>query len=418
MKFVSTRHRSMRFSIDEALLAGLAPDGGLFVPELLPKGNSKVLPTTSMADFAAELLKIFFNDSVLLKVLPEICERAFGFETPLKRLNKEISVLELTHGPTCAFKDVGAQFLAAAMKHLRPDNNKPRVVLVATSGDTGGAVGCAFSGQENTRVIILYPKGRISDRQERQLTCWQKNVSAYAVKGTFDECQKMVKAAFTDSELQKNWQLLSANSISLGRLLPQMIYYAYTAATAKTSVNFIIPTGNLGNALAAVWAKELGFNIDKICLALNANSAIAEFLKTKEWHPKETIATLANAMDVGNASNMERLRDLLSIDPQMYNSLTAWSVSDAEIRETIQRVYKEFNYVTCPHTACAFYAQTKMKWSDSILISTADAAKFNDLVEPIIKRPIEAPSDLERILGRPFERKEIAANEAALKALF
>lgn len=411
MKYFSTRDKAHMVTIEEALLAGLARDGGLFVPETFPKINIAKAPRGDIKDFAAYVLTPFFAGSSLAALLPEICAKAFAFEIPLKKLSETRFVLELTHGPTCAFKDVGAQFLAATLSHISVSSKLPRLVLVATSGDTGGAVGCAFSGQENTRVVILYPLGRISDRQEHQLTCWQENVNAYAVEGTFDDCQRIVKEAFLDRRVRQSWQLLSANSISLGRLLPQMIYYAYVANQNESGepINFIIPTGNLGNGLAAIWAKQCGFKIGKIGLALNANKAIANFLATEDWAPQKTVPTLANAMDVGNASNMERLRALLLVAPEIKGSLSALSVTDDQIKEMTRQTYRRYKYIVCPHTATAFYAAEKWAWPNAVLVATADPAKFNDIVEPIIGAGVPVPPALASILNRPMKRTKISA---------
>jgi threonine synthase len=418
MKFVSTRNKDKTYSIEDALLAGLAPDGGLFVPETFFKVNLEKLPLDSMAVFAAEVLKGFFDESHLLPDLPQLCEKAFSFMIPLRELAKNISVLELTHGPTCAFKDVGAQFLAALVPKLKSNVKLTRMVLVATSGDTGAAVGCAFSGQPGTRVTILYPKGRISERQEKQLTCWQDNVQAFAVHGSFDDCQKIVKEAFLSESWHEMWQLISANSISLGRLLPQMIYYAYTSLKIwrekEKPTKFVVPTGNLGNALAAVWAREIGFPIEKLGLALNANRAIDNFFSSGEWSPKPTVATLANAMDVGNASNMERLRNYLGSHADVKDIFRTAVADDETIRKTIKRVYSKYEYICCPHTATAFSAASQFRWSPVVLLSTADPAKFNDIVEPIIGKPVPVPSALSEILGREAKRKEIEPNLESL----
>ncbi len=424
MKFFSTRDGAHKVSIEEALLAGLAPDGGLYVPELFPKINIEKAPLATHREFATYVLAPFFSGSSLERHLSNICEKAFSFEIPIKKLSPTLSVLELTHGPTCAFKDVGAQFLAATVPFLSVGANRPRLVLVATSGDTGGAVGCAFSGQPNTRVVILYPNGGISERQERQLTCWQENVKAYAVEGSFDDCQKLVKESFLDADLKSQWQLLSANSISLGRLLPQMIYYAFAAAkhakenksseTTVSALNFVIPTGNMGNALAAIWARKCGFPIGKIGLALNANRAIVDFFQTHNWSPQKSVATLANAMDVGNASNMERLRSLLTIDPTVENIISAISVSDEEIRSTIRAVFQQHQYISCPHTATAFFAAQKWGWKNAVVVATADPAKFESIVGPIIGESVPTPEALLQILDRALRRVKIAPNRQDL----
>jgi len=315
IRYHSTRSTGSTVPISQAIAAGLAPDGGLYVPERLPTLDPAAFdPHGSLADTAATLLAPFFAGDALADELPAICAEAFAFDAPLRALpaHPHTTMLELFHGPTSAFKDFGARFLAACLRRLPRADARPLTILVATSGDTGAAVAAAFHRQPGVRVVILYPDGLVSPRQAHQLGCFGDNVTALRVAGRFDDCQRMVKAALNDTTLQAQHPLSSANSISLGRLLPQMSYYAHAALgwwrEHGTPLNFVVPTGNLGNALACLWARELGLPIGTVRLACNANATLPDYFAGAEYTPREAIATLANAMDVGAPSNFERLR--------------------------------------------------------------------------------------------------------------
>jgi threonine synthase len=308
MKFESTRKKVPPINFSQALFEGLAKDGGLYVPEELPLFDiTSFSKEATLIDVAQEIITPFV-DEPLKKEVVGICQRAFNFPIPLSVISKSTSILELYHGPTGAFKDVGARFLSECI--LKIGNGEKRTIIVATSGDTGGAVAGAFHGKPNIDVIILYPKGMISDFQEKQLTCWGNKVHAYKVNGTFDDCQRLVKEALLDKKWSKK-NLTSANSINIGRILPQTIYYGWSALhyynRNQRKPGFIIPSGNLGNSLAALWAKKMGFPIGEVILSFNANKSVVNYFETGKWTPQPTITTLANAMDVGNPSNMERL---------------------------------------------------------------------------------------------------------------
>jgi threonine synthase len=418
MKFHSTRNHDLKMNLSNAIQAGLAPDGGLFVPENFPKFQLPKIQFSNWPLFAEQVLAPFFQDDPLAAQLSKYCKSAFSFPIPIKKLADGNHVLELFHGPTCAFKDIGAQFLASIMSIMPTQKNRPRLVLVATSGDTGGAVAAAFSGKPNVSVAVLYTRGKISSRQEQQLTCWQENVKAFSVRGNFDDCQRIVKEAFLNSDWQNKFELISANSISLARLLPQMVYFAGAGFNYykenKRFANFIVPTGNLGNAVAAFWARELGFPIEKIGLALNANRSILNYSESGIWSPIPTIPTIANAMDVGQASNFERLKNLMSDHKTLNLKTSVVSASDEEIRKTIKDVNEKNKYIICPHTATAFFAQSKLNWSDVILVSTAHPSKFEDIVSPIIKQEIEIPEALKSLLEQPTKKINI---EPDLKSL-
>jgi threonine synthase len=333
-------------------------------------------------------------------------------------------VLELFHGPTAAFKDFGARFLAESLERIRRSAQKKLTILVATSGDTGGAVAAAFHRRPWVDVIVLYPKGLVSQRQAQQLACWGENVRTFAVHGTFDDCQRMVKEAFLDEQFAQTHQLSSANSINVGRLLPQMAYYAYAGLELwrrnGRRANFIIPAGNLGNSLACIWARHIGLPIGEIVLATNANQTIADFLHTGEWKPRASVATLASAMDVGNPSNMERLRALHPDFEELQSQIGASSVDDIEIRATIRRDSHELNQVWCPHTATAAKVFRRLlargARGDWVIVSTAHPAKFNDIVEPQITHPVEIPPSLARLLSLPRQEKELEPTLQALRA--
>ncbi len=351
MRFISTRGEAAPVTLSDAILQGLASDGGLFVPERLP-----VLPLTdfpagaALPSIAERLLAPFAEGDALAGELGAVCAEAFDFPAPIRTLERargpstplrtgRPGVLELFHGPTCAFKDFGARFTAAALERVHRSRGQKVTILVATSGDTGGAVAAAFHRRPWVDLVLLYPDGLVSPRQAHQLACWGDNVRTFAVQGTFDDCQRMVKEAFQDRALSAARGLTSANSINIGRLLPQMVYYA--AASLEVwhrdgrKANFVVPSGNLGNVTAGVWARELGLPIGDIVLATNANPAVTEFLDGGAWRPRASVATLASAMDVGHPSNMERLRALFP--DRLATRVSARLVTDEHIRATIRQ---------------------------------------------------------------------------------
>jgi len=402
MKFISTRGKSPSVSASVAIRTGLAPDGGLYVPKTFPEVK---IPesVTHYADFASGVIQPFFEGDPLYNDIPEICRKAFSFDVPLHWLNDNQTILELFHGPTAAFKDFGARFLAAVMEKLQKGKDRDLTILVATSGDTGSAVASAFYQKEGINVKVLYPEGRVSGRQEKQLTCWDGNISSYCVTGNFDDCQKMVKTAFADKSLAVDWDLSSANSINLGRLLPQIVYFYYSSLiffkkTGKKPL-VIIPSGNVGNSAGAYWAVKIGAPIEKIVLAVNANKTIPEFIKSGKYSPRPSIATIANAMDVGDPSNMERLRHLFSDHDQIIKNMEAVSVSDNLIKETIRDTFEKYGYIMCPHTAAGEWVRQNNYSGDfSIVVSTAHPSKFETVVEPEIGRVVEIPGSLKGML--------------------
>lgn len=431
MKFVSTRS-ALSASLEDALLQGIAPDGGLYVPEHLPKFTlDDFTDCASLTEVAERYLQPFFAGVGLEESLPAIVAETFSFEIPLVEMSlpdgSRGQVLELFHGPTAAFKDVGAGFLAACMARLigEEDPRGPVRILVATSGDTGGAVAAAFHRQAGFEVCVLFPTGRVSARQQHQLTCWGDNVSAFSVDGSFDDCQRMVKAAFVDTALQAQHRLSSANSINIGRLLPQSVYYAHAALShfreTGRELSFVVPTGNLGNGLAAILARACKMPIGNIVLATNANTTIPDYFKSGELDDRDSVATLASAMDVGKPSNLERLINLFGPAEDLRQTLTARSCSDHEIKDTIRRTYEAGGYVCCPHTATAIAvlmntAKQLDQAADWASVATAHPAKFESVVEPVIEREVVMPASLEALLARPAACETLAPTLAALRA--
>ena len=426
MKFPSTRGQSPAVTFGAALTQGLAPDGGLYIPESWPTIPISAFDgATSLPEVAAVMLQPFVAGDAIAGEIADIVRDAFDFPAPLMPVTDggKLSVLELFHGPTAAFKDFGARFLAASMQRLRKDATRPLDILVATSGDTGGAVAAAFHRRPGIRVSVLFPKGLVSPTQERQLTCWGDNVHSYRVNGSFDDCQRLVKEAFVDADLKARFELSSANSINLGRLLPQAVYYAATslAMFRKHGVkpNFVIPSGNLGNSVACVWARKIGLPIGRIVLAHNVNRAVPDFLESGEWKPRASIPTLASAMDVGAASNMERLRALFPDLESMRGAVRAESVTDEQIKARIANDYRQYGRIWCPHTATAAEVWARMSQTERadgrwVLVSTAHPAKFREIVEPLIGERIAMPESLAKLFERPVSCANL---EPELRAL-
>lgn len=426
MKYRSTRGAGP-VSLDDALRAGIAPDGGLYLPVTLPHFSIGDFDSADgIQSVAKVLLRPFFDGSKLDGDIDSILSETYSFPIPTTTLaaHKHLSMLELYHGPTAAFKDVGAAFLAACLSRLEGDVEKPLTILVATSGDTGGAVAAAFDRRPGMRVAVLFPEGRVSARQEHQLCCWSDNVLSLKVRGAFDDCQALVKAAMADSDLSARHRFSSANSINIGRLLPQSTYYADASLRhfrrTGNKPGFIIPTGNLGNGFACVMARAMGLPIGPVILATNANKTIVDYFESNEWTPRASLQTLASAMDVGNPSNMERLRDFGGDAKALRNQLTVSSVSDAEIETAIKQDFTEFGIATCPHTATATHTWRQLEdgaqQQDWVLVATAHPAKFETIVEPLIGQSVPLPAVLEDILSRPAIATTIDADIKSLAA--
>jgi threonine synthase len=420
MNYLSTGDRTPATDLAGALRAGLAPDGGLYVPEHVPTISIETLThCRDLPETATLLLAPFFNGSELEDELPDICREALDLPLPLVEFDADRAwILELFHGPTAAFKDFAARFLAACMARLRTDSDPIQTVLVATSGDTGGAVAAAFYRRPGFRVVILYPDGKVSARQAHQLGAFGDNVHTYRVSGNFDDCQRLVKRALNDSELSRKLALTSANSISIGRLLPQISYYAHAAVALKAKghekVDVIVPTGNLGNALACILAREMGLPIGKIVLATNANPTLEEYFSGRDYRGRPGIETLANAMDVGDPSNFERLAWFYRDRDLRQAGISAVSIDDDAIGNCIRRVHDESGMAICPHTACAIEALQHRRQAGTdhshLIAATAHPAKFEAVVEPLIGQSIEPPPALAELLERPSQAETMEAD--------
>jgi threonine synthase len=423
MIFVSTRDNSKGASLSKAIRVGAAADRGLYMPRTLPAFDDHGLEAgASLSEFAARFLRPFFVGDLLERELRAICEQAFDFPVPLHAPDPSrpsFHVLELFHGPTGAFKDFGARFLMACLERIA-EPGQPLSVLVATSGDTGGAVGCAAEGRSSVQAAILFPKGRVSPFQKLQLTCWGEPVRAFEVNGDFDDCQRLVKAAFADRDLARVLRLTSANSINTGRLLPQAAFAAQAAWNVFVQTGkkpgFIIPSGNLGHGFAVLLARAMGVPIGPVVLATNANRTLKEWNESGRYEPRASIATLANAMDVGDPSNFERLMAM----PDKHRALRVELVEDNQIKERIRSDYDRFGYVWCPHSAIAAEAYARISDQERserpwIVAATAHPYKFRETVEPLIGRDIEPSPALASILERSSRKIPIPATVDGLK---
>lgn len=430
LRYVSTRGASPGLPFSAALGAGLAPDGGLYVPERLPRFDAAevaAIPDARLADTLAALLRPLLGDDALAAKLPALCAEAASFEIPLRPLNGAGDhLLELFHGPTAAFKDLAARFLAASLSALRRPDAPTQTVLVATSGDTGAAVGAAFHGREGFRVLILYPEGKVAPAQAHSLGAFGGNVRALRVAGSFDDCQRLAKQALGDAALRAEVPLLTANSISLGRLLPQMGWYAMHALRLQRRqgrvLNVIIPSGNLGHALAALLARAMGLPIGEVLLATNANPTLAEFFHGAPYRGRDAIPTLANAMDVGAPSNFERLLWLAGGDAAAARALIrVQRIDDARIRATVASAESRHGIAPCPHTACGLAVLEDLRASgdtrDWAVAATAHAAKFLDVVGPLLSSPPPLPPAFAALLAKPAQADPLKPDDAALAAV-
>ncbi|MFT6070873.1 MAG: threonine synthase [Bacteriovoracaceae bacterium] len=403
--------------LSDAIVQGLSLDGGLFLPIEWGSGLEKI-KATSFQEYCLHGLSPFFKGDELEAELPSIIEKALDFPVSLNYYEENHAFLELYHGPTSAFKDFGARFLAEVLS--RKAGSKKLTILVATSGDTGGAVASAFYHKPGINVAILFPKGKVSKLQEKQLTCWGDNVMSFRVEGSFDDCQRMVKEAFSNKDLRERYNLTSANSINIGRLLPQMAYHGYSSQlffekTGKRP-NLVIPTGNLGNGFGALWAKKMGAPIDKVLLATNENKSISHYYQSGTYSPTTSVETLANAMDVGAPSNMERLNDLYPDLNELKKVSLSISVSDQEILEMINESFQKYSAPICPHTAVGLSAAQKLLEKEPYIISsTAHASKFKEVVEPAIGTKLMLPPKLASLLEKESFFFDIEPN---LEALF
>ena len=433
MRFVTTRGRAPAASLEFALFDGLAPDGGLYVPELLAPWTAddiEHLPKLSLTELAIRVLRPFVSEEMSDAALDELARDALNFPVPLVAVEPNVYALELFHGPTLAFKDVGARVMARVMAALH-DGGDPTTVLVATSGDTGGAVAHAFYQVPHMRVVVLYPAGRVSPTQEAQLTMFNgergSNVRAYAVDGSFDDCQRLVKSTFGDDDLLRRVRLTSANSINIGRLLPQMIYYFHAIAQLDAvSATPVVstPSGNFGNLTAGLMAKRAGLPIARFVAATNVNDVVPAYLATGRFEPRASIHTIANAMDVGNPSNFERMTWLYGGDVDaMRRDIVGSRHDDDEVRATIRRVYEERGYLLDPHSAIAYLGlKEHAHGAPGMFLATAHPAKFIEIVGPIIgltmgQRQQITPEPLAHALAQPRRVMPLVGTLDAVKAV-
>jgi threonine synthase len=408
MKFYSTNNHNYTVGLEEAVRKGLPHDKGLFMPTDIPHlsaGFINNLSSFTLPEIGIEILRPFVDETVPDEVLRNICTEAFTFPAPLVELKDNLYALELYHGPTLAFKDFGARFMSRLLGYFNASENNRNTILVATSGDTGSAVADGFFEVENIDVVILYPQGKVSDLQEKQMTTLGSNIQSIAVNGNFDDCQRLVKMAFMDKKLSERFGLTSANSINVARLLPQMLYYFYAygcLANKNKPVVFSVPSGNYGNLTAAVMAKRLGLPINHFIAAANANDIFPHYLTTGKYEPKPSIETISNAMDVGNPSNFARLQALFNHSlTNIRSEISGYSYSDEQTRESIIEIYDEFGYVADPHGAIGFRALKEYLAEHDVVgifLETAHPIKFKEEVATIIGHEIPVPDSLTAIL--------------------
>jgi threonine synthase len=419
---VSTRGIAPAVSLREAVLAGLAPDGGLYVPHVIPRLPDSwwsALHGKSFHDIAIAVALQLAGDEFDDATLTNLIRDALNFPVRIVELEKGLGVLELFHGPTFAFKDFGARTLARLLAQIN-EGSEPLTVLVATSGDTGSAVANAFFGVAGTRVVVLYPEGKVSDVQEAQLSTLGGNVTAVAVTGTFDDCQRIAKEAFADSSLKSRVRLTSANSISLGRLIPQMFYYAYAALQSSPDkpLTISVPSGNFGNLVAGVMAWKMGAPIRCFRAPTTINDTVPRYFASGRVEPKPSVQTLANAMDVGAPSNLERLQWLFGGDvAAMTAVVTSERHTDEEVRKAIARLFDKFGYVADPHTAIGYLGVPEKRTGLSLFLATAHPAKFREVVQPVIGKEVPLPDALAATLARKKEVQRIRPELSELSKL-
>lgn len=413
MYFYSTKNKTEKVNFQTALFKGLPDDNGLYMPLRFNKLSPSFIENIenySLQEIAYQVSKTILTDSISNSTLKNIVDTSINFPAPIHTLNENTHVLELFHGPSLAFKDFGARFMAQCMSHYLLKEKKEITILVATSGDTGGAVAAGFYKTLRVKVVILYPKGKVSDIQEKQLTTLGENITALEIDGTFDDCQALVKQAFLDSELRTRINLSSANSINIARLIPQSFYYfeAYKQLKlkGKTDIVFVVPSGNFGNITAGLFAQKLGLPVNKFIAAVNANDVFTKYIQSGNFTPKPSVRTISNAMDVGNPSNFARI-DFLNDSSwnKVKKNIASYTFTDAETELAMREVMQKYNYVLEPHAAIGYLAwqkyvsETKTP-ATGIILGTAHAAKFYDDVVRIINSKINVPESLQNILQK------------------
>ena len=420
MKYFSTRDKSRKvFSLSDAAFMGLAPDGGLFLPERIPQVDMKrveALAEQSYADMALYLAQQIFDD-VDAELLERVVRDAYDFPIKLNSMAEGLYNLELFHGPTYAFKDFGARFMGRMLGYL--NDGEPITILAATSGDTGSAVAHGFYGVDNVRVVVLFPNGKVSPLQEAQMTTLGGNIFPLKVDGNFDDCQRLVKSMFRDQELRSKVRITSANSINLLRWIPQAFYYFYAYCqwkkmTGRDNPVVVVPSGNYGNLAAGMFAKRMGLPVRGFVAASNANDVVPEYLQTAQYRPRPSVRTVANAMDVGDPSNFERMMWLYGDSYDALKSeLEGFSCTDSQIMDAIKEIYDSYGYISDPHSAVGYLA-AKAFDVDGFWLSTAHAAKFCEVIEESVGLMPELPAGLARAMDKPKKSSPISAEEAVL----
>jgi threonine synthase len=418
MLYYSTNHQSPFASLQDAVVKGLAPDRGLFMPDhinKLPADFFQTIDHLSFQEIAFRVAKAFFGDDMEADTLQNIVYDTLNFETPVVNVEPNIFTLELFHGPTMAFKDVGARFMARLLGYFIKKQGQTDVnVLVATSGDTGSAVANGFLGVDGIHVYVLYPKGLVSEIQEKQFTTLGKNITALEIDGTFDDCQRLVKTAFMDDDLNQKLNLTSANSINVARFLPQAFYYFNAFAQLKKigkadQVVVSVPSGNFGNLTAGLFAKHMGLPINRFIAANNRNDIFLNYLKTGNYEPRASVATIANAMDVGDPSNFARIIELYEASHEaICNDISGYHYTDEQIKDGVRTCYEKTDYLLDPHGACGYLALKEglNPNETGLFLETAHPAKFKDTIEAIIQQPIEVPERLQHFMEK--EKQNIA----------
>lgn len=427
MKYYSTNHQAPDASLQEAVVRGLASDKGLYMPEriqALPPSFYENIEHLSFQEIAYRVADAFFGEDVPADVLKEIVYDTLNFDAPVVRVKENIWSLELFHGPTLAFKDVGGRFMARLLGYfIRQEGRQQVNVLVATSGDTGSAVANGFLGVEGIHVYVLYPKGKVSEIQEKQFTTLGRNITALEVDGTFDDCQALVKNAFMDAELNAHMKLTSANSINVARFLPQAFYYFYAYAQLKKAgqadnLVVCVPSGNFGNITAGLFGKRMGLPVKRFIAANNRNDIFYQYLQTAEYRPRPSVATIANAMDVGDPSNFARVLDLYANNHEaICAEISGATYTDGQIRETVRAAWQDTGYLLDPHGACGYRALEEglQEGETGVFLETAHPAKFLETVEGIIGSRVEIPAKLQAFMAGTKQSIPMAKDFEAFK---
>jgi len=409
LKFYSTNNNSLRVTFIDALLSGLSKDGGLYMPENIPDHSNliKGIENLDIKDISFVIANSFLSNDFITSDIEDIIHNSISFDAPVVNIYDNINILELFHGPTLAFKDFGARFMARTMEKVVQNNDKEINILVATSGDTGSAVANGFYDVEGINVIILYPSGKVSNIQEKQLTTLDKNIFALEVNGTFDDCQALVKKAFLDNNLKSKLEISSANSINIARLIPQTFYYfnAFSKLNNhKLPLVVSVPSGNFGNLTAGIFAKCMGLPIQMFIASTNSNKTVSNYLNTGEYRPHKTIPTISNAMDVGDPSNMKRIINLYNNLDAIKKDLKSFSISDKDTLKIISNILDKHSYLLDPHSAVGLLGLLKYLNNDSIVnglfLGTAHPAKFADIIEPEINKSIDIPNQLHKTINK------------------